>query len=154
EVDEALLTGESDPVRRQPGDQLLSGSICVAGEGAYRAAKVGREAFAQSTSLQARRYSYSASPLTRAIDRVIQILSIVAVLLCLLYTTVYALGGYHSRLGREFTPEEMKKIADRFHKRGLPPTQVEERAIREAEERLYVRMVAATITSMVPQGLV
>src|SRR5262245_56043654 len=28
EVDEALLTGESDPVRRQPGDQLLSGSFC------------------------------------------------------------------------------------------------------------------------------
>src|SRR2546426_872976 len=41
EVDEALLTGESDPVRRQPGDMLLSGSFCVAGEGAYRADKVG-----------------------------------------------------------------------------------------------------------------
>src|SRR5262245_15342931 len=34
EIDEALLTGESDPVRRQPGDRLLSGSFCVAGEGA------------------------------------------------------------------------------------------------------------------------
>src|SRR4051812_6213668 len=31
ELDEALLTGESDPVRRQPGDRLLSGSICVTG---------------------------------------------------------------------------------------------------------------------------
>src|SRR6185503_11340116 len=66
EVDEALLTGESDPVRRQPGDRLLSGSVCVAGEGAYRAERVGREAFAQSTSAQARRYSYTHSPLTHA----------------------------------------------------------------------------------------
>src|SRR5262245_58605127 len=44
EVDEALLTGESDPVPRHPGDRLLSGSFCVAGEGAYRADKVGAEA--------------------------------------------------------------------------------------------------------------
>ncbi len=34
EVDEALLTGESDPVPRKLGDRLLSGSFCVAGEGA------------------------------------------------------------------------------------------------------------------------
>src|SRR3954447_537081 len=37
EVDEALLTGESDPVPRNVGEELLSGSFCVAGEGAYRA---------------------------------------------------------------------------------------------------------------------
>ena len=37
EVDEALLTGESDPVPRHAGDRLLSGSFCVAGEGTYRA---------------------------------------------------------------------------------------------------------------------
>ena len=37
EVDEALLTGESDPVPRRSGEPLLSGSFCVAGEGSYRA---------------------------------------------------------------------------------------------------------------------
>ncbi len=121
EVDEALLTGESDPVRRQPGDQLLSGSICVAGEGAYRAAKVGSEAFAQSTSAQARRYSYTASPLTKVIDRLIQILSLTAVGLCLLFVGVWLAHG--------------------------APTD------RESEREL-VRSIAATITSMVPQGLV
>src|SRR5262249_35822504 len=35
EVDEALLTGESDPVPRRPGERLLSGSFCVAGNGAF-----------------------------------------------------------------------------------------------------------------------
>src|SRR5262249_41326361 len=41
EVDEALLTGESDPVPRRVGDVILAGSFCVAGEGSYRADKVG-----------------------------------------------------------------------------------------------------------------
>jgi cation-transporting ATPase E len=79
---------------------------------------------------------------------VIQVLSITAV------TAVYALGGYRYRVELEFTPGEMKKIAERLQKRGRPPQQAHERSIREAEERLFVQMVAATITSMVPQGLV
>lgn len=116
EVDEALLTGESDPVRRDVGDRLLSGSFCVAGEGAYLAEKVGAAAFAHATTAQARRYQYSSSPLTHAINIVIQVLSIAAIALCVLYLILY-------------------------YVRGL--------TVNEA-----VRMAAATITSMVPQGLV
>jgi cation-transporting ATPase E len=116
EVDEALLTGESDPVRRQPGDRLLSGSYCVAGEGAYRAERVGTEAFANQTSAQARRYTYTASPLTQVINLLIHVLSWTALALCGLYLAVYLLHG---------------------------TDQVE-----------FVRRTAATITSMVPQGLV
>lgn len=118
EVDEALLTGESDPVRKRPGDTLLSGSICVAGEGLYRADKVGAEAFAQSTSAQARLYSHAASPLTTVINLLIQILSVTAVILCLLYVAVYFLRG------------------------SLP------------QDNKLVEWIAATITSMVPQGMV
>ena len=54
EVDEALLTGESDPVSRKPGERVLSGSFCVAGEGAYQADRVGMAAFAQKTAAEAR----------------------------------------------------------------------------------------------------
>jgi cation-transporting ATPase E len=121
EVDEALLTGESDPVRRQPGDRLLSGSFCVAGEGAYRADKVGAEAFANQTSAQARRYAFTASPLTRIINLLIQILSYTAIGLCGLYLVVFLLHPGPNRT---------------------------------AAEAEFVRRAAATITSMVPQGLV
>jgi cation-transporting ATPase E len=116
EVDEALLTGESDPVRRQHGDQLLSGSFCVAGEGIYRADKVGAEAFANRTSLEARSYRFTPSPLTRTINLLIHILTYTAVGLCILYAGLFWLGT-------------------------------------TSEEEL-VQNMAATITSMVPQGLV
>jgi cation-transporting ATPase E len=116
EVDEALLTGESDPVRRQAGDQLLSGSFCVAGEGIYRADRVGKEAFAQRTSAEARRYHHSASPLTRQINVVIHVLSYTAIALSLMYVLLDWLAPFD------------------------PGT--------------LVGMIAATITSMVPQGLV
>jgi cation-transporting ATPase E len=39
EVDESLLTGESDLVQKTPGDGLLSGSFCVTGGGYYEAQK-------------------------------------------------------------------------------------------------------------------
>lgn len=123
EVDEALLTGESDAVRRHIGETLLSGSFCVAGEGLYRADKVGSEAFANRTSALARSYRFTASPLTAIINRLVQILSYTAIGLCVLYTIAYFLQD--------------------------PPSGQE----REALQR-YVAMIAATITSMVPQGMV
>jgi magnesium-transporting ATPase (P-type) len=46
EVDESLLTGEADPIDKDVGDEVKSGSFVVAGSGAYRATKVGREAYA------------------------------------------------------------------------------------------------------------
>jgi cation-transporting ATPase E len=116
EVDEALLTGESDPVPRRPGERLLSGSFCVAGEAVYRADQVGGSAFAHQTSLQARQYLYSASPVQRAINLLIRVLTGTAVALCGLYVVLY-------------------------FARGFPLTDL-------------VQMVAATVTSMVPQGLV
>ena len=41
EVDESLLTGEADPIAKDVGDEVMSGSFVVAGTGAYRATKVG-----------------------------------------------------------------------------------------------------------------
>jgi cation-transporting ATPase E len=116
EVDEALLTGESDPVPHRPGDRLLSGSICVTGEGSYRAENVGAKAFAQSVTADARRYSYTTSPMTRALNRIISVLSVTALGLCALYATLQALHVIT--------------------------------AVRMLE------MIAATIISTVPQGLI
>ncbi|MHB1422518.1 MAG: HAD-IC family P-type ATPase [Gemmataceae bacterium] len=116
EVDEALLTGESDPVPRRSGEPLLSGSFCVAGEGRYRAERVGAASFAQRTAGAARSYRYSNSPIQHAINRLLVILTTAAIILCAGYVALYALG--------KVSPPELWK------------------------------MIAATVTSMVPQGLV
>ncbi len=124
EVDEALLTGESDPVPRGLGESLLSGSFCVAGEGAYRADRVGAQAFAQQTTVEARAYRFIASPIQQQLDQLIKILTYVTVAFCLLYIVVFLLT-----------------------RATAPDAAVE-------QERRLAQSVAATVTAMVPQGLV
>ena len=57
DMDEALLTGENDPVPKTPGDAVLSGSAVVAGAGLVRATAVGAASHAARLSAEARRYS-------------------------------------------------------------------------------------------------
>ncbi len=71
EVDESLLTGESDPVVKAAGDQVLSGSFVVAGSGRYRASKVGKEAYAVQLAQDARRFTLTRSELRGGIDRIL-----------------------------------------------------------------------------------
>src|SRR5918994_2170155 len=72
EVDESLLTGESETVTRQPGDPLLSGSFVAAGNGRYRATKVGREAYAVQLTEQARRFTLARSELRAGVDQILK----------------------------------------------------------------------------------
>jgi cation-transporting ATPase E len=72
EVDESLLTGESEPVDRRPGDPLLSGSFVAAGSGRYRATKVGREAYAVRLTEEARRFTLARSELRAGVDQILK----------------------------------------------------------------------------------
>ena len=72
EVDESLLTGESEPVARRPGDRLLSGSFVAAGSGRYQATKVGREAYAVQLTEEARRFTLARSELRAGVDQVLK----------------------------------------------------------------------------------
>jgi len=68
EVDESLLTGESDPVAKRPGDAVLSGSFAAAGSGRFRATKVGREAYAVQLAEEARKFTLVRSELRAGVD--------------------------------------------------------------------------------------
>ncbi|MFG2006424.1 HAD-IC family P-type ATPase [Spirillospora sp. NPDC048911] len=68
EVDESLLTGEADAVRKVPGDEVKSGSFVVAGGGTFTAEKVGREAYAARLVEEASRFSLSHSELMAGIN--------------------------------------------------------------------------------------
>ena len=68
EIDESLLTGESDPVAKDPGDGVLSGSFVAAGAGRYRATKVGKEAYAVRLAEEARKFTLVRSELRAGVD--------------------------------------------------------------------------------------
>ena len=72
EVDESLLTGESDAVRKRPGDRMLSGSFVAAGSGRYRATAVGADAYAAQIAQDARRFTLTSSELRSGIDRILK----------------------------------------------------------------------------------
>ncbi|MGV9620530.1 HAD-IC family P-type ATPase [Streptomyces tendae] len=72
EIDESLLTGEADPVVKQPGDQVMSGSFVVAGGGAFRATKVGREAYAAQLAEEASRFTLVQSELRSGISTILK----------------------------------------------------------------------------------
>ncbi|MFW6722197.1 HAD-IC family P-type ATPase [Streptomyces sp. MAR4 CNY-716] len=72
EIDESLLTGEADPVVKQPGDKVLSGSFVVAGGGAFTATKVGREAYAVQLAEEASRFTLVHSELRSGISTILK----------------------------------------------------------------------------------
>jgi len=72
EVDESLLTGESDPIDKRTGDEVLSGSFVVAGSGTFQATRVGADAYARSLAAEARRFTVARSEITDSINRLLR----------------------------------------------------------------------------------
>jgi Cu2+-exporting ATPase len=78
-IDEALVTGESLPVTKRPGDAVIAGSINRSGSVRFRATKVGADtALAQIVDLVQRAQS-SKAPGQRLADQAAQYLVILAV---------------------------------------------------------------------------
>ncbi|KWX24555.1 metal ABC transporter ATPase [Mycolicibacterium wolinskyi] len=75
EVDESLLTGEADPIAKDAGDAVMSGSFVVAGTGAYRATKVGREAYAAKLAEEASKFTLVKSELRNGINKILQFIT-------------------------------------------------------------------------------
>ncbi len=80
EVDEAILTGESDPVARSVGDRVSSGCACVSGEAIVEADRIG-EAGASATMLRAARaIRVERTPVQRTLQRVILAVTLIVAL--------------------------------------------------------------------------
>ena len=75
EVDESLLTGEADTVHKLEATQVLSGSFVVAGSGAYRATKVGRDAYAAKLAEEASKFTLVKSELRSGIDKILKFIT-------------------------------------------------------------------------------
>ncbi|MDR6638906.1 cation-transporting ATPase E [Paenarthrobacter nitroguajacolicus] len=96
QVDESMLTGESDAVEKTSEDRVLSGSVVVAGDGTAVVDKVGADSFANSLAAEAKRFSLVASELRSSIDRVLKWVTwfVGPVALLVLNAQMIAQGGW------------------------------------------------------------
>jgi cation-transporting P-type ATPase E len=91
EVDESLLTGEADPIAKDASDNVMSGSFVVAGSGAYRATKVGREAYAAKLADEASKFTLVNAELRSGINKILQFITylLVPAGLLIIYTQLF-----------------------------------------------------------------
>ena len=61
-LDESVLTGEADGVRKGLGERALSGSYCVSGSGYYQVDAVREQSYAGSIAGEARAFRHPALP--------------------------------------------------------------------------------------------
>jgi magnesium-transporting ATPase (P-type) len=75
EVDESALTGEADPVPKQVGDEVLSGSAVVSGSAAVVAVRVGEQAWIHQLVAQAKQFVLTRSELRAGIDQILRVVN-------------------------------------------------------------------------------
>lgn len=75
EIDESLLTGESDPIPKHLGDEVLSGSIVVAGSAYIKVTTVGAETYANKLTKDAKKFKRPSSELMASINKLLKYLS-------------------------------------------------------------------------------
>ncbi len=75
EIDEALLTGESDPVFKAPGKAVLSGSIVTSGQGIIQVTKVGDQTYSAKLTAKAKQFQQVPSELIRSTNLLLKYIS-------------------------------------------------------------------------------
>ena len=76
EVNESLLTGESDAIIKNPGDSLYSGSFVVSGKCKVKVDKVGKENYIEKLSGQVKSYKKPPSDLLNSLSLIIRIMAV------------------------------------------------------------------------------
>ena len=94
EVNEAQITGESDPVYRQAGETLLSGGFLVSGHVKVRTVHVGGESYANRIADSAKYIKKPNSEIMRSLRLIIKVISIAIIPMGLLlfYGQVYRMN--------------------------------------------------------------
>ncbi|WP_443208647.1 HAD-IC family P-type ATPase [Rhodococcus rhodochrous] len=94
ELDESLLTGESDPVHKVPGSTVMSGSFVASGSGSYRATKVGRDAYAARLAEEASKFTLVKSELNAGINKILRFITYLMIPagLLIIYNQLFSSG--------------------------------------------------------------
>ena len=100
QLDESLLTGESEPVRKEPGDEILSGSAVTAGQGSARVLRVGAQSFSSRLTAEAKKFSLVHSELRAAANRIVRWVTwgLIPLIALVFNAQMQALGGWDAAL--------------------------------------------------------
>lgn len=79
EVNEALLTGESKPVKKEKGEHLLGGTFITSGNAVAQVEKVGNDNYSSQLLEKVKKKNNATSEMKDAIEKVIKVLSIIIV---------------------------------------------------------------------------
>ena len=92
EVNESLLTGESVPIKKMPGDALYAGSFISSGSGKFRVEKVGKDTYLEKLTAKARKYRRPNSELMNSTKLIIKCVGflIVPIAIGMFFTTYHA----------------------------------------------------------------
>jgi len=78
-LDESMLTGESDGIRKREGDRVLSGSFSLNGSGFYEVDAVREHSYAEKIAGEARTFRHPPSPLQLEVNRLLKATTLVMV---------------------------------------------------------------------------
>ena len=95
EVNESLLTGESDNLPKNVGDELFSGSFVTAGEVCCQIIHVGKDNYAAQITSEAKEFKRHNSELKNSLNAILKVISIIIVPLgaLLFYKQYYIVGN-------------------------------------------------------------
>ena len=94
EVNESLLTGESDNLSKKQGDELFSGSFVTSGEACCQVIHVGKDNYASQITSEAKEFKRHNSELRNSLNAILKVISIIIVPLgaMLFYKQYYVVG--------------------------------------------------------------
>lgn len=76
EVNESLITGESDPVLKRAGDEMMSGSFVISGQAEAEVIRVGEENFASRITAGAKYIKKNNSVMLKSLDTIIKVIAV------------------------------------------------------------------------------
>ena len=104
-VNESLVTGESDEIKKKPGDQLLSGSFVISGQGRARLTEVGDNSFAAQLAKDAKKIKKKQQPgMMRSLTLLIKVIGIIIIpFAALMFFNQYHVLGLSQKISVENT---------------------------------------------------
>ncbi|MBQ6551215.1 MAG: HAD-IC family P-type ATPase [Lachnospiraceae bacterium] len=82
EVNESMLTGESDNVMKVPGDSIFSGAFVTSGQCIARVVHVGKDNYIETISGEAKKFKRVNSQLRKSLNNILKAVSFMIVPLC------------------------------------------------------------------------